>query len=247
MGIIYGIWTWLAFSLISIVGFCVCLVTYLCTFAFDKNRWLTGRGIRIVGRLMCGAVPLWKLSYQRPVPSKLPARCVCVSNHCSNIDPFLLIHLPWEMKFLAKASLFQIPFIGWGMKIAGDISLVRGSARSIRNAMTQAGRYVERGMPVLIFPEGTRSMDGALLPFKDGAFRLAVEKQAALVPIALTGTSTALKKGDWKPSFAHGTCIVGEPIPTEGCTVADLARLKRETRDAIAALLGQLEERGFRG
>ncbi len=245
MGAIYGIWTWLAFALISGVGYCVCLVTFLLTAAFDKNRYLTGRCIRFVGRMMCAAVPMWKLSYQKPVPKKLPARCVCVSNHCSNIDPFLLIHLPWEMKYLAKSSLFQIPFIGWGMKIAGDISLVRGSARSIRSALQKAGDYVERGMPVLIFPEGTRSMDGQLLSFKDGAFRLAVEKQADLLPIALSGTATALKKGDWKPSSAHGTCLVGEPISTRGCTLADLPRLKNETRERIAALKLELSSRGY--
>ena len=146
---------------------------------------------------------------------------------------------------MAKASLFQIPFIGWGMKIAGDISLVRGSARSIRQAMQRAGEYVERGMPVLIFPEGTRSSDGELLSFKDGAFRLAVEKQAALLPIALCGTSTALRKGDWKPSFARGTCLVGEPISTEGCTMADLPRLKQLIRDRIDELKQRLVERGF--
>jgi len=245
MGTLFGIWTWLAFAIISIIGFCVCLVTFIITAPFDKNRWLTGRCIRVVGRLMCAAVPMWKLNYLRPVPARLPERCVCVSNHCSNIDPFLLIHLPWEMKFLAKSTLFHIPFIGWGMKIAGDISLVRGSARSIRQAMLQAGAYVERGMPVLIFPEGTRSVDGELLPFKDGAFRLAIEKQADLLPIALAGTSTALRKGDWKPSIARGACIVGEPISTHGCSFADLPRLKDETKNAIGLLKQKLADRGY--
>lgn len=244
MGVLLGIWTWLAFAVISMVGFCVCLVAFVLTFPFDKNRYVTGRCIRMVGRLMCAAVPMWKLSYQRPVPEALPARCVCVSNHCSNIDPFLLLHLPWEMKFLAKASLFQIPFIGWGMKIAGDISLVRGSTKSARHAMAQAAGYVERGMPVLFFPEGTRSMDGELLPFKDGAFRLALEKRAALLPIAISGTATALRKGDWKPAAAHGTCLVGAPISTEGLGVEDLPDLKAQTRLAIERLRQQLIEQG---
>ncbi len=245
MGALYGIWTWLAFTLISSTGYFVCLVAFLFSFPFDKNRWLTGRCIRVVGRLMCAAVPMWKLSYQKPVPRRLPKKCVCVSNHCSNIDPFLLIHLPWEMKFLAKSTLFKIPFIGWGMKIAGDISLVRGSSRSIRKAMQKAAAYVERGMPVLIFPEGTRSKEGELLSFKDGAFRLAVDQQADLLPIALLGTSTALRKGDWKPSLARGTCLVGEPISTVGCTMADLPRLKELTRNRITELKHELEHRGF--
>jgi 1-acyl-sn-glycerol-3-phosphate acyltransferase len=245
MGALFGVWTWLAFAVISIIGFCVSLVAFLLTFPFDPNRYVTGRCIRVVGRLMCAATPVWKLSYQGPVPSRLPERCVCVSNHCSNIDPFLLIHLPWEMKFLAKASLFRIPFIGWGMKIAGDISLVRGSSRSVRTALLQAGQYIDRGMPVLFFPEGTRSRDGELLPFKDGAFRLAIEKGAHVLPIAIAGTSTALKKGDWKPSRAHGICIVGEPISTVGLGNEPLVRLKAESRAAIEELKRRLAAQGY--
>jgi 1-acyl-sn-glycerol-3-phosphate acyltransferase len=149
------------------------------------------------------------------------------------------------MKFLAKSSLFHIPFIGWGMKIAGDISLRRGSTQSARQAMAQAARYVAAGMPVLFFPEGTRSRDGELLPFKDGAFRLAIEQKAAVLPIAISGTATALRKGDWKPSTAHGTCLVGAPIFTDGLKAEDLSELKDRTRRAIEELKRELRARGL--
>lgn len=245
MRALFGIWTWFAFAAISSVGYVICLVIFLFTFPFDPTRRITGSAIRAVGRTMCAAVPMWRFSYQRPAPEKLPERCVCVSNHCSNIDPFLLGHLPWEMKFLAKAVLFRIPAVGWGIKIAGDIPLVRGSTKSIKAAMARAKFYVERGMPVLIFPEGTRSTTGDLLPFKDGAFRLAIEAQAHILPIAVGGTVGALRKGDWKPGIARGTSIVGEPISTEGMTLKDVSALKEKVRAAIMDLRGQLKERGF--
>jgi len=186
------------------------------------------------------AVPAWRFSIHGPLPSRLPARCVCVCNHRSNIDPFVLTRLPWEMKFLAKSKLFQIPVVGWGIFIAGDIPLVRGSARSIKRAMERAAWYVERGMPVLIFPEGTRSPDGQLLPFKDGAFRLAIETGAELLPMALSGTEHALRKGDWRPSPARGRVAVGTPIPTVGLTVADVPKLKQTTAAAIRSLVESL-------
>jgi len=241
-----GIWTWFAFASISSFGYVCALVIFLVTFAFDPYRRITGPIIRFIGRVMCAAVPVWRFGYLQPVPGELPARCVCVSNHCSNIDPFLLGHLPFEMKFLAKAVLFKIPAVGWGIKIAGDIPLVRGSTRSIKKAMARAGEYVRNGMPVLIFPEGTRSTNGELLPFKDGAFRLAIENKAHILPIAVGGTVGALRKGDWKPGVARGMSLVGEPISTEGMTVKDLKPLKEQVRIAILELRSRLLEQGYK-
>ncbi len=241
MRTLLGIWTWFAFAAISAVGYCICLVIFALTFPFDRSRRLTGRAIRITGRVMCAAVPAWRFRVVPPLPARLPRRAVCVSNHMSNIDPFLIAHLPFEMKFLAKSVLFRIPFVGWGITIAGDIPLVRGSAASVKQAMRRAGRYLDWGMPVLIFAEGTRSQSGELLPFKDGAFRLAVERQAAIVPIAVSGTAAALTKGDWRPGVARGLVAMGEPISTEGMSFADLPTLKDQTKAAILTLRARLE------
>lgn len=242
MRFLLGIWTWLSFALVSTVGFVICLVLFLLTLPLDPTRRWTGRGIRITGRAMMSAVPAWRFSIHGPLPDSLPERCVCVCNHRSNIDPFVLTRLPWEMKFLAKSKLFQIPIVGWGIFLAGDIPLVRGSAKSIKRAMVRAAWYVERGMPVLIFPEGTRSLDGHLLPFKDGAFRLAIETGADLLPLALAGTEHALRKGDWRPSPARGRMTVGTPISTAGLTVADVPALKQRVAAAISELVASIEK-----
>jgi len=242
MRVLLGIWTWLSFALVSTVGFFICLVILALTWPIDPTRRWTGRGIRITGHSMMSAVPAWRFTIQGSLPDRLPERCVCVCNHRSNIDPFVLTRLPWEMKFLAKSKLFQIPIVGWGIFIAGDIPLVRGSTRSAKQAMRRAAWYIERGMPVLIFPEGTRSLDGKLLPFKDGAFRLAIETQAQLLPIALSGTEHALRKGDWRPSPARGRIAVGSPIPTEGLTLEDTPGLKQTTLRALESLVASLSD-----
>jgi 1-acyl-sn-glycerol-3-phosphate acyltransferase len=237
---LFGIWTWLAFALVSAIGFVGCALVFLATFWFDPTRKHTGAAIRAVGRAMFWCAPMWTVRCLGPIPEHLPERTICVSNHASNVDPFLLVHLPWEMKFLAKSALFLIPFVGWGMKIAGDIPLDRGSPKSARAALARAKFYIERGMPVLFFPEGTRSPTGQLLPFKDGAFRLAVESNAAILPIAVAGTRDLLKKGDFWPSRARARVAVGVPIATAGVGLAEVARLKEETRTAIEHLLVQL-------
>lgn len=239
-----GVWTWLAFAAISMVGFVLSLVLFLLTAPFDPTRRITGRAIRFTGRMMCAATPAWQFRVLAPLPAELPEHLVCISNHASNIDPFLIAHLPWEMKYLAKSVLFRIPFVGWGIGIAGDIPLVRGSTTSIKRAMARAGYYIERGMPVLIFPEGTRSRTGELLPFKDGAFRLAIDKQASLLPIAVAGTVNALPKGDWRPGIARGVVLAGTPISTTGLSLTDLDGLKAECRAAITELRAELARRG---
>lgn len=240
MRTLLGIWTWLAFTVVSAVGF-VCVGTvFLVIWPFDKNRRFTGKAIHTVGVLMIRSVPAWRFRVVQPLPSALPERCVCVSNHVSNLDPFLLAFLPWEMKFLAKSVLFHIPFVGWGIKIAGDIPLVRGSARSIKRALDRCAAYVRGGMPVLIFPEGTRSTTPEMLPFKDGAFRLAIQQRAHVLPLAVVGTEAALRKHDWRPAPAHALVAAGTPISTEGMSFDDIPALKDRVRGEIEQLRARI-------
>lgn len=240
-----GLWTWLAFGIVSTIGFFICALVYLFTFPFDPQRRIVGRGIRFVGMAMIKCVPAWRFGYLGPLPEKLPERFVCVSNHCSNLDPFLVAHLPWEMKYLAKDVLFKIPSVGWGIRLAGDIPLVRGSTSSVKAAMRKAARYLRGGMPVFIFPEGTRSATGDLLPFKEGAFRLAIEEKAAILPAAVGGTTHALRRGDWRPGTARGVVVVGEPISTEGMTAKDAGALRDKAYQAVSALRERLREQGL--
>jgi 1-acyl-sn-glycerol-3-phosphate acyltransferase len=161
---------------------------------------------------------------------------VVVSNHESNADPFLISHLPWEMKWLGKASLFKIPVVGWMMWMAGDIPVHRGDRDSATGAMARCKEWLAKGMPVMIFPEGTRSKTDELLPFKDGAFRLAIEAQADVLPLAVSGTRRALPKHSWRFATSRGLVTVGTPISTKGMTLADVERLKDLARTQILAL-----------
>ncbi len=240
MRTLLAIWTWLAFAVVSAIGFILVGTVFLVIWPFDKNRRFTGRAIHTVGVLMIRAVPAWRVRVEGPLPQTLPERCICVSNHVSNLDPFLLAFLPWEMKFLAKSVLFRIPFVGWGIGIAGDIPLVRGSARSIKRAMERCANYVRGGMPVLIFPEGTRSTSSELLPFKDGAFRLAILERAHVLPLAVVGTERALPKNDWRPAPAQAVVAAGTPISTEGMTLSDLPALKERVRGEIEQLRARI-------
>lgn len=230
-------WTWFEIGLCSLVGFIIQVALGLFTLPFDRRRLVTGRCFRLVGVTASRLTPFWRFGVHGPIPRRIEGRTVVVSNHESQADPFLISHLPWEMKWLGKASLFRIPVVGWSMALAGDVPVYRGSHRSAKGAMDRCAQWLDRGVPVMIFPEGTRSLDGRLLPFKDGAFRLALDSGAQLLPIAVCGTRKALPKHSWKFGFTRALVAVGTPIPTVG---REIEALKAEARAQIERLRAQM-------
>ncbi len=239
MGGVLSFWTWFEIGCVAFFGFWVQLALALLTWPFDRRRYATGRAFRLVGVIAAKLSPYWRFSvHGRAAPPV--GKVVVVSNHESQADPFLISHLPWEMKWLAKASLFKIPFVGWSMWLAGDIPLVRGESESGKHAMKRCAQWLEKGAPVMIFPEGTRSKTGELLPFKDGAFRLAIESGADVLPIAVSGTRHALPKHSWRFNASTAKVAVGTPISTKGLTLEDLPALREQARGAVLALRAQL-------
>ncbi len=216
---------------------------FVVTLPFDRRRALIGRTFRLSGVIASKLNPFWNFQVEGEVPPA-PRRVVCVSNHESNADPFLISFLPWEMKWLGKKNLFYVPIVGWSMYLAGDVPVMRGSKTSGQDALDQCRRWLEREMPVMIFPEGTRSKTGDLLPFKDGAFRLAIEAKADVWPLAVFGTRDALPKGSWKFGRAQGRVKVGRPISTAGMTSSDVERLREAARAEVERLRREL---GYKG
>ncbi len=239
MNALLSVWTWFEIGLVAFLGWIVQMVLALFTLGFDRRRVVVGRTFRLVGVVASRLTPFWHFAVVGPTP-KVAGRTVVVSNHESQADPFLISHLPWEMKWLGKASLFRIPVVGWMMWLAGDVPVHRGDKASGKGAMATCAKWLARGMPVMIFPEGTRSSDGAMLPFKDGAFRLAIETGADILPIAVSGTRAALPKHSWRFQYAHASVTVGTPLSTRGLTLNDLEALKTSARLQVEGLRERL-------
>ena len=186
--------------------------------------------------------PAWSCT----VSGKVPDGCyVIVANHESMGDIMVAFHLDHHFKWFAKAILFQVPFMGWHMTLAGYIPVKRGQRESVKGAMARARRWLERGVSVVFFPEGTRSKDGNVQPFKQGAFRLAIDTGVPLLPVAIAGTKDALPKHSFR--FSRERCpmraLVGEPIPVDGLDEDDLEGLMERTREEVVALKDRLEGR----
>jgi len=164
--------------------------------------------------------------------------CVIAPNHLSFTDtPLLMAHIPLQFRFLAKKSLFRVPFIGGHLRRAGHIAIPREDARGSLKAMSESARIVrERGVSVLVFPEGGRS-PGELQEFKEGAAYIALKAGVPIVPVAIRGTREVLPMGSLVVRPGKVVLRIGTPIPTTGLTLQDRSRLTAELRAKIIELL----------
>ncbi len=164
---------------------------------------------------------------------------VFVSNHLSYMDtPVVLANIPVQFRFLAKSGLFKIPLLGTHLARAGHIPVPLGDARAAVKTMASAAQVIrERGVSLLIFPEGGRSRDGVLGEFKEGASYIAIRAGVPLVPIALTGTREVLPFGSGHVRSGSVTMRIGDPVPTDQASLRDRGRITTELRDRISSML----------
>lgn len=225
-------WTWVSTVLCVIIGTPIVALIYIVTMPFDSGRYAAGRAFRLVAVASLKINPLWRFKARGSLAD--PRRpYVVVANHESYADVFLISCFPWEMKWLSKDTMFKIPFMGWMMQMAGDIKLVRGNRDSAADAIVQCRDRLKKRVSIMIFPEGTRSKTWDMLPFKDGAFRLAIEAGAPILPIAVAGTRFAMAKGTFRFQRARAIATHLEPIETAGLSLSDIPALKARVRCAI--------------
>ncbi len=164
--------------------------------------------------------------------------CIYIPNHLSFFDIFsLLAYLPVNFKFILKKELMRLPVFGWAVKRAGYISIDRSSPSKARYTFKQAVKMIQSGNSIVIFAEGTRSKDGTLQPLKKGAFQLAIASGSPIVPIAIKGSNTILKKGDFKIKSGVINMQVGQPILTTGYTAKSISGLIEKVTVSLREML----------
>jgi 1-acyl-sn-glycerol-3-phosphate acyltransferase len=164
---------------------------------------------------------------------------IYMSNHQSYFDIFgLLAYLPLHFKFILKQELMGIPLFGLAMRKAGYIGLDREEPRKAIKSLNEAAEKIRNGASVVVFPEGTRSQDGTLLPFKKGGFSLALRSGCDIVPVIIRGSCRIVPKGSLKINPGTFDLHIGKPIPTKGLSKRNIPDLMELVR---AAILNQLE------
>ena len=235
-------WVWTETVLVTLLGFIYVSLVWLATAPFDPGRYAAGRAFRHIAVAGTWLNPYWHF-HTSGVAILDPRRpYVVVANHESYADIFLMSHLRWEMKWLSKDTIFRIPVMGWMMRMAGDIPINRGSRGSAQQALDACRDRLAKKVSVMIFPEGTRSRGDDLLPFKDGAFQLAISTGTPILPVAIAGTRYAMAKGSFSFRRANAMCRVLEPIETAGLSGPDIPALRDMTRRRISDARAQLRQ-----
>jgi 1-acyl-sn-glycerol-3-phosphate acyltransferase len=161
------------------------------------NMWILRTGIKLA-RIRV------QVEGREHIPSQT---CIFMANHVSNLDPPILYpELPFRTAFFLKRSLIKIPILGVGMRLANFVPVDRdGRLESARESVRAGSKVLASGVNISTFPEGTRSPDGRLLPFKKGPFYLAMESGAPVVPVSIWGSEQMMTKGSLriKPGTAH--------------------------------------------
>lgn len=245
--ILRSIFIWSSIAVGTTIMYFAALPVFILTAPFDKKRRFGHWYAQKWGRSILRLNNRWSVEVigQDKIPSGRPF--VVVANHQGMGDIMMAYCLDLHFKWISKRANFFVPFMGWFMFHAGYIPLVRGQRSSIEQCMQRAREYLDMGVSVLFFPEGTRSLDGAIKPFKPGAFRLALEAGVDILPLAISGTIDALPKGTWKFSDEHSPMkiMVGDVISTRGLSHAELDKLIDRTRTSVIRLKDELDARTY--
>jgi 1-acyl-sn-glycerol-3-phosphate acyltransferase len=231
------------------VWFCIVAATLVLgvlaflSYPFDR----AGRIIHSYAR-MWGKVALWANRVNVKVEGleslKGEGPYIFMANHQGSYDIFALLgFLPFHFKWLAKRELFSIPFFGWTMAAAGYISIDRKGTRETVEAMNEAAKKIREGASVLIFPEGTRSPNGSVQPFKKGGFTLAIKSKVPVVPIAINGSREIMPKEKLIASAGEIRIRIDQPIDIRSLSLRDRSFLMDKVRENISRNLSLISER----
>lgn len=218
----------ISISFLSFIGissafmFPVALCIFVLTFWFDKRLVLLHLFSSFWAAMYLWVMPAWTTTVEGREKIRKKTTYMVVSNHQSQLDILMAFSLFFPFKWVSKASVFKLPFVGWNMVLNRYIKLYRGEGESVKKMMALCEKNLAQGSSVYFFPEGTRSETGMMRPFKHGAFILAHKMKVPVLPIVLNGTKYALPKNSLDFHGKHHLRIrVLDEIPYE--TYRDLS------------------------
>lgn len=188
---------WVLFFISCIVFFAGDLLVWLLTFWWDKRLYILHQYSIVWALFYIWINPFWKIEFEGKQNVQKGNTYIIVSNHQSAFDIVLLHRIKMHFKWVAKRELFRVPFIGWNLWLNRHIVIDRASIRGARKMILEAQKILSMGSSVLIFPEGTRSRDGAIKRFKDGAFTLAKKTNLPILPIVINGSKEVFLKNGY--------------------------------------------------
>jgi 1-acyl-sn-glycerol-3-phosphate acyltransferase len=165
-----------------------------------------------------------------------PGVCIFVANHVSNIDPLAFVPaIPRRVGLLVKSELFRVPILAKAMRMAGFVPVQRENREAAAGSVEEALKYLKEGLSFAVYPEGTRSRDGRMLPFKRGTFLMAVRATVPVVPVSIVGAQDLMRKGEWAVRPGEVTIRFGPAVDASAYTVEQRAILLARLEELVAA------------
>ena len=220
---------WIVGTVLTITLWIVDLVLTIILFPFDKKRKVTHAQSFWWADALIGINPYWNVHVEGIENIDHNKTYVVIANHQSLADIIVLYKTRMQFKWVAKDSLFKVPFVGWCLSLGKHIRITRGELGSIKKIYREAADWLRKDMSVLFFPEGTRSETSQMNKFQNGAFKLAIKEKRPILPIRISGTGEAIPKGSWvfKTKVSPSLKILS-PIDTEDLSPGDFAKLRDE-------------------
>ena len=231
--ILISIFVWTVAICATIAVYFAILATVI-LFPFDRKRRRAHTQCYWWSDAVIGLNPFWKIKVSGLENIDHNRTYVIVANHQSLADIVILYQMKAQFKWVAKESLFSVPFVGWSLSLCKHIQLTRGQFTSIKKVYRAAAEWLRGGTSVLFFPEGTRSETGRMKEFQNGAFKLALREKMPVLPIRLEGTGGAIPKGRWLfEAQSPATMKILPAVETSGFGAADYARFRDMTRSML--------------
>lgn len=210
-------------------------VALLVTFPFDRRRWVVHELSRALCRIFFAIPPRWSHRVEGLEHIEKGKPYIVVLNHRTMFDITAAYFLPLNFRWVSKREVFRAPFFGQFLLLHGDICIDRGKGAAAMDKMiVQGKKWTERGVSIAIFPEGTRSKDGRIHRFKAGAFTLAGQTGAAILPVVMTGSDSIVRPNGMFNRRNRITLTVLPPIDPAG---RDVKELTEEVYEKMSATL----------
>lgn len=231
---LFSVFVWVASSILTVILYFVMLFFTVLLYPFDKKRTVAHAQCYWWSSAVIALNPYWTIETTGLENIDKSRKYVIVANHQSLSDIAIMYQIKTQFKWVAKESLFKVPFIGWSLSLAKHIRLERGKYGSIKKVYREAAYWLRNGMSVLFFPEGTRSETGDMGSFQNGAFKLAIKERVPVLPIALEGTGSAIPKGSWIfKTNTKARLKVLPAIETTGYQIGEFGKLRDLARAAL--------------
>ncbi len=233
---------WSVGVLLVAVMFPLAFIAWLVTFPFDSDRRVVHFIISLNSFLIIHLIPLWKIDIQGKEKVDKKTTYIIISNHQSILDILVINSLCLRFKWVSKIENLKVPVLGWYLRMADYIIIDRGNADSRDLLYEKASEFIKRGISVMMFPEGTRSVDGTIHPFKRGAFKLAIDNNIAVLPVTIKGAGAILPKHESQLGSGYKINLqILDPVMPSNFGTRDHDKLALSIHDMMVASLGESE------